>query len=212
VPWSAAALPPWWECSSQNINVECRMFNVECSTDDRSQSIWALDIEHSASNPGPGAEIAVASQIRMTALKAAAHEANLARRGPEPANFQLDWREPRMLERNMVQKVRRICLALPEAVETVSFGHPTFRAGKKTFAVVEEYKGIPSLALNAGTDDQEFLLRDDRFYRTPYAGNRGWVSLRLDRPFTWREVGALARLAYRHVASRRMIAALEEAT
>jgi predicted DNA-binding protein (MmcQ/YjbR family) len=113
-----------------------------------------------------------------------------------------------MLDRNVVQKLSRICLALPEVVETVSFGHPTFRAGKKAFAVIEEYKGVPSLALSVGSDDQDLLLRDDRFYRTPYVGNRGWVSLRLDRPFGWDEVGAFARLAYRHVASRRLLAAL----
>ena len=41
----------------------------------------------------------------------------------------------------ILARLRRITLALPEAEETTSFGHPTFKVGKKTCAVLEEYKG-----------------------------------------------------------------------
>jgi hypothetical protein len=37
-------------------------------------------------------------------------------------------REPRAYER-----VRKICMTYPEAAEKNSWGHPNFRAGKKTF-------------------------------------------------------------------------------
>src|SRR5579884_1620137 len=43
-----------------------------------------------------------------------------------------------MDEQKILFKLREICLALPGASETVTFGHPTFQAGKmKTFAVLE---------------------------------------------------------------------------
>jgi len=42
-------------------------------------------------------------------------------------------------EEAILKKLRKICLALPDTEETVSFGHPTFRVRQKTFAVMEEY-------------------------------------------------------------------------
>jgi predicted DNA-binding protein (MmcQ/YjbR family) len=41
-------------------------------------------------------------------------------------------------EAEILKKLRKACLALPDAEETVSFGHPTFRVrGGKIFAVLE---------------------------------------------------------------------------
>ena len=44
-------------------------------------------------------------------------------------------------ERQVVTKLRKFCLPLPEVRETKTYGHPTFQAGKKTFVVIEEYHG-----------------------------------------------------------------------
>src|SRR2546425_11153130 len=37
----------------------------------------------------------------------------------------------KVLEAALLMKLRQICLALPEVVETVKWGHPTFEADKK---------------------------------------------------------------------------------
>jgi predicted DNA-binding protein (MmcQ/YjbR family) len=108
-----------------------------------------------------------------------------------------------------LKQVRALCLALPEACEVEAWGHPTFRAGQKMFAACGEESGALALGLKVGHDRQEELLKDGRFYPTPYAAHQGWVSLRLDEETDWDEIGRLVREAYRQVALRRMLKALE---
>jgi predicted DNA-binding protein (MmcQ/YjbR family) len=113
----------------------------------------------------------------------------------------------------ILEKVRSICLALPEATEVESWGHPTFRAGKqKMFAGYGETDGAPTLGLKVGLNRQEELLEDPRFFPTPFAAHQGWVSLRLDAKTDWEEVKGLVREAYRQVALKRMLKALEDIT
>jgi predicted DNA-binding protein (MmcQ/YjbR family) len=106
-------------------------------------------------------------------------------------------------------KVRAICLAFPESREVEAWGHPTFRAGKKMFAAFGGEAGDKSLGLKVGFERQDELLRDERFFPTPYAAHQGWVSLRIDGDTDWDEVSALAREAYRQVALQRMLKALD---
>jgi predicted DNA-binding protein (MmcQ/YjbR family) len=108
----------------------------------------------------------------------------------------------------MLAEVRSICLALPETTEVEAWGHPTFRAGKKMFAAFGELEGVLSLGLKVGFDRQEELLKDDRFFHTPYAAHQGWVSLRIDGDIDWNEMRGLLLQAYRQVALRRMLKAL----
>src|SRR2546421_9078243 len=104
-----------------------------------------------------------------------------------------------------LKQLRAICLALPEAKEVEAWGHPTFRAGKKMFAACGEDDGALALGLKVGHDRQEELLRDGRFYPTPYAAHQGWVSLPIDQATDWDEVAGLVREAYRQVALQRML-------
>ena len=108
-----------------------------------------------------------------------------------------------------LKQLRALCLALPEAREVEAWGHPTFRAGKKMFAAFGEDAGALALGLKVGFDRQEELLEDGRFFPTPYAARQGWVSLRIDGSTDWDEVGGLVREAYRQVALKRMLKALD---
>jgi predicted DNA-binding protein (MmcQ/YjbR family) len=107
-----------------------------------------------------------------------------------------------------LEKVRSICLALPETREVEAWGHPTFRAGKKMFAGFGPTDGRLSLGLRVGHDRQEELLNDERFFPTPYAARQGWVSLYIDAETDWEKVTGLAQEAYRQVANQRMLKAL----
>jgi predicted DNA-binding protein (MmcQ/YjbR family) len=107
-----------------------------------------------------------------------------------------------------LKKLRAICLALPEACEVEAWGHPTFRAGKKMFAGFGTENGTLSVGLKVGFARQEELLKDDRFFPTPYAAHQGWVSLRIDKQTDWDQVCELLREAYRQVALKRMLQAL----
>lgn len=103
-------------------------------------------------------------------------------------------------EEKVLKRLREICLALPAAEELRSWGHPTFRVAKKTFCVLEEYKGVLSIALKVGRRDQNLFLKDPRFYKTPYIGKFGWVSLRAEGRLNWTEVKHLVRESHRLVA------------
>jgi predicted DNA-binding protein (MmcQ/YjbR family) len=109
----------------------------------------------------------------------------------------------------VLNRLRALCLALPEAREVEAWGHPTFRAGKKMFAACGTDAEGTSLGLKVGHERQEELLKDGRFYPTPYAAHQGWVSLRIDGATDWDEVKALVCEAYRQVALQRMLKALE---
>ena len=112
----------------------------------------------------------------------------------------------------ILAKLRSICLALPETKEVEAWGHPTFRAGKKMFAGFGADEDSLSLGLSVGFQRQDELLQDERFYPTPYAARLGWVSLRINSKTDWDELAGLLREAYRQVALRRMLKALDQNT
>ena len=101
-----------------------------------------------------------------------------------------------------VERLRKICLALPGATETVTFGHPTFQAAGKTFCVLDVYKGETAIAVKVGKTMQGVFLQDSRFYMTPYIGKNGWVSLRTDGKLDWKEIAELAKASYQLVRPR----------
>ncbi len=67
-----------------------------------------------------------------------------------------------------LEALRAICLALPGVVETVSFGNPTFKAGRKTFAVLDAYQGSTCIWLACGAERRAALLKQDGFFPAPY--------------------------------------------
>ena len=113
-----------------------------------------------------------------------------------------------------VDRLRAICLALPEANERTSHGEPTWFAGKgKVFAMLDNHHhGAAHLSvwLPAGLGGQEALIDSDpkRYFRPPYVGSSGWVGVVLDTRPDWRVVAWLVEQAYRLVAHRRLVAQL----
>ena len=106
----------------------------------------------------------------------------------------------------MTTRLRALALALPETTESASWGHPNFRAGRKTFAAFELVKGRPSIAFRLERADRDRLLRRKRFFVTPY-GRGLWVSMWADATIDWTVVADLLQRSYRVVALKRMIAA-----
>lgn len=111
-----------------------------------------------------------------------------------------------------VERLRRICLALPEAVEKPSHGEPTWFAGKgKVFAMLDDHHhggDHLSVWLPMPFGAQEALIESDprRFFRPAYVGASGWVGVVLDGGADWGAVARLVREAYLHVATRRLAA------
>ena len=104
------------------------------------------------------------------------------------------------------QRLRAICLALPEAAEKTTWDEPTFRVRDKIFAMVKSGDGRPSLWCKAPPGSQAVLVGADPalFFVPPYVGHKGWIGMRLDATPDWDEVAALVRRSYRLVAPKRL--------
>ena len=69
------------------------------------------------------------------------------------------------------------------------------------FAVLEEYKGELGICVKVGTLLQGVFLDDPRFFRTPYIGKHGWVTLRVYAArLNWSEIRELVKGSYDLVA------------
>ena len=92
-----------------------------------------------------------------------------------------------------INRLRAICLALPEALEKATWGDPTFRVRDRIFAMEKRGDGRISLWCKAPPGSQMVLVGADpeQFFVPPYVGSKGWVGMRLDRRPDWDEVGAL---------------------
>ncbi len=111
-------------------------------------------------------------------------------------------------------RLRKICLALPEATEKQSHGEPTFFVGGKVFVTFTDNHhndGRVAIWCNAAPMAQDVLVGADpeRFFVPPYVGHRGWVGVRLDRSPDWGEVAGICEDAYRQVAPKTLVALLD---
>jgi hypothetical protein len=85
-----------------------------------------------------------------------------------------------------VERVRRICLALPGTWEKISHGEPTFFVRKKVFAMCStnhHNDGHYAVVIPAAIGIQAALIEANpkKFYRPPYVGGAGWVGIELPR-------------------------------
>src|SRR3954468_6331378 len=95
-------------------------------------------------------------------------------------------------------KVRRVCLSFPEAVEVEAWGRPTFRAGKKIFALFTGDDDERGLIFKPEADERPALLDDRRISIPPYWGPSGWLELDLTtKNVDWQEVAELVESSYR---------------
>lgn len=117
--------------------------------------------------------------------------------------------------RDELERLRRICLALPETSERLSHGEPTwFVREKKTFVMfADHHHDDGRLALWCAAPDgfQRMLVEADplRFFVPPYVGYRGWIGVRLDVAPEWDEIERIVEGAYRMVAPRRLVRELD---
>lgn len=111
-------------------------------------------------------------------------------------------------------RIRAICASLPGVTERLSHGAPAFFAGKQFLMLWPEGHhdhDFPHLWCAAPPGAQEELVttEPDRFFRPPYVGTRGWVGVRLDRGVDWDELAAICEDAFRTVAAKKLVTALD---
>jgi len=113
-----------------------------------------------------------------------------------------------------LRRVQRICHALPETVEKISHGEPTFFVRKKVFAMCSNNHhndGHIAVLLPAAIGVQAALIEanPEKFYRPAYVGVRGWIGVELDRVDD-EELALHVREAWRLIAPEKLHALLKE--
>jgi len=89
-------------------------------------------------------------------------------------------------DEKQIERVRRICLVLPETFEKLSHGEPTFFVKKKVFAMCSinhHHDGHIAVVVPAPIGVQPALIETSpkKYYRPPYVGGAGWVGIELPR-------------------------------
>jgi predicted DNA-binding protein (MmcQ/YjbR family) len=80
--------------------------------------------------------------------------------------------------------LRRFCLSLPGATETVQWGDDrVYKVGGKMFAVLRrDGRSVRGLSFKASPESGHILLREPGIVPAPYLARAGWVAMdRLDR-------------------------------
>jgi hypothetical protein len=140
----------------------------------------------------------------------ATSEATPTRRGRAPARPENTGNHPLKRTRSKaedraVERLRRICLALPGVTEKIAWGELTWRVGKIFAQMDTHHHGAEHvavwLALPLGL--QEALVEEDpvRFFRPPYVGHKGWVGVRIDGGPDWKVVASVVRDAHGFITS-----------
>ena len=116
-------------------------------------------------------------------------------------------------KRDPIERVRELCVGLPEVNERLSHGAPTwFIRDKKTFATAwDNHHGDGRYALicaaPAGMQASLAEADPERFFIPPYVGHRGWIGFRLDRAFDRDEIAGILEYAYAEVAPPKLVEA-----
>jgi hypothetical protein len=114
-----------------------------------------------------------------------------------------------------VDRLREVCLSLPEVVEVEAWGEPTFRVRNKIFAMhatasTHHGNGREAVWIAAHSTTQDLVLRakPDLYFSPPYVGPSGWIGAWLDRRPAWSEIVDFLRDAYRMKATKKQIAVM----
>lgn len=107
-----------------------------------------------------------------------------------------------------IERLRRICLALPETSEKLSHGEPTWFVRKRVFAMFSNNHhndGHIGVVIAAAIGIQAMLIEANpgKFYRPSYVGVRGWVGIELDQ-VSDEELTVHLREAWRQIAPARL--------
>ncbi|NUU06917.1 MmcQ/YjbR family DNA-binding protein [Leifsonia sp. C5G2] len=113
----------------------------------------------------------------------------------------------------LVSRSRALALALPEAVETLNHGRPSWKAGEKgrAFAVLgATMDRSDTLVFKPDPAEAPAWREDPRVFVPKYWGPSGWLAIDLDRSAAdWSETRELIETSYRQVALRRQLAVLD---
>ena len=106
------------------------------------------------------------------------------------------------------QKVRALCLALPDTKLTMTWGSPHFRVADKIFCGFGSDGQKQVLGVKLERSHALRVVKEARFWPAPYVGKHGWVSMDVTQRKSWDEVAALIRESYELIAPKAALAKL----
>jgi hypothetical protein len=114
-----------------------------------------------------------------------------------------------------LNRIRRICSALPETTEKLSHGEPTFFC-KKVFAMCSlnhHNDGHVAVLVPAPPGVQSMLVEGspEKFYKPKYVGGAGWIGIELDK-VSDEELEFHIREAWRLIAPMKLQATLVDSS
>jgi len=114
---------------------------------------------------------------------------------------------PKRDDGTQLARVRAVCLSIPNTVEKLSHGAPTFFTPERVFAnFVDNHHadGHVAIWIPAAPGVQTALIDEDPlvYFRPPYVGVSGWVGVELAGVDDG-QLGSLIREAYRLVTAKK---------
>ena len=154
------------------------------------------------------------SNLRPPACKAGALPAELTARwdnGSGACNHPRVGYPSATQRKAVLERLRTVCLALPETSERPSHGAPSFfvRDKKCFLMLLDDHHGDGRFAIwcAAPPGDQQLLVDADpqRFFVPPYVGHRGWLGVLLHQSVDWDELAGIVEDAFCVVAPPRLL-------
>ena len=110
----------------------------------------------------------------------------------------------------LLAALREVCARLPEVTELIDgFGHTTFKVRRKSFVIAGMGEDGTALSIKSDLPNQQLLVRRGPWYRTPYIGHHGWISIERPLEHDWAQVEQLIVDGWRLAAPKRLAARLD---
>ena len=114
------------------------------------------------------------------------------------------------MSHKQLERVRRICLTLPETTERPSHGEPTFFVRGKVFVMFADNHhndGHIAVWIPVPSGFQSAFIEADpkTYFKPPYVGVRGWVGIELAR-ISEKDLTFHIQTAWELIAPKRLVA------
>jgi hypothetical protein len=116
------------------------------------------------------------------------------------------------MSKSQLERVRRLCAALPETGERLSHGELTFFVNNKVFVMFADnhhndghiavWLPVPA-GVQAGLIESEPTI----FFKPPYVGTRGWVGIELER-IDDEKLSFYIQMAWEQIAPKRLLSTI----
>lgn len=111
---------------------------------------------------------------------------------------------------DQMQRLREMCLALPETTGRLNHGDPTWfiRSRRKFVTFASQLRDDRLAFWCAASEDMQLLLVEadpERFFVRPYLGHRYWLGVYLDVSVDWDEIADIVVDAYRDKALKSLL-------